>query len=183
MNDNHNIQETEEQAKEPISESGGGQMQNGSFGGQQDDKDIKIEELKNQLARAVADLQNFKRRSMEEKMSLVKYANIELLKEILPILNNLDRSVTHLPEELKANEWAKGMVHIHSDLLKTFEKVGIKKISTVGEKLDPKKHEAVMTGPGEKDIILEEFSPGYCLIDETIKVAQVKVGDGTKVEN
>lgn len=146
---------------------------------QKDDRDAKIEELTNQLARAMADLQNYKRRSEEEKSSFVKFANAELLKIILPILDNLDRSVTHLPAELKDNEWTKGMLHIHGDLLKTFEKIGLKKIKTVGEKLDPKKHEALLAGPGEKDIVTEEFEAGYSLLDETIKPARVKVGDGT----
>ena len=145
-----------------------------------DERDAKIEELTNQLARSMADLQNFKRRSEEEKIGFVKFANAELLKIILPILDNLDRSVTHLPQELKDNEWAKGMLHIHGDLLKTFEKIGLKKIKTVGEKLNPKKHEALLAGPGEKDVITEEFEAGYSLLDETIKPAKVKVGDGSK---
>lgn len=148
-----------------------------------DAKDAKIEELKDQLARAMADLQNFRRRSEEEKASFVKWANAELLKNILPILDNLDRSVIHLPDELKENEWTKGMLQIHNDLLKTFEKLGIKKIKTLGERLNPKKHEALIAGPGEKDMITEEFEPGYTLGDEVIKVAKVKVGDGTVIEN
>ena len=144
----------------------------------QDDKDAKIEELTGQLARAMADMQNFKRRSEEEKASFVKFANAEMLKMILPILDNLDRSVSHLPDELKDNEWAKGMRHIHADLLKTFEKLNITKVKTVGEKLDPNKHEALMAGPGEVDMIVEEFEPGYMIGDEVLKVAKVKVGDG-----
>jgi molecular chaperone GrpE len=147
---------------------------------QTDEKDEKIDELTAQLARAMADLQNFKRRSEEEKAGFVKWANAEMLKTILPILDNLDRSVTHLPEELKGNEWTKGMLQIHEDLIKTFENLGLKKIKTVGEKLNPSVHEAMLAGPGEKDVILEEFEPGYTLQDEVIKVAKVKVGDGSK---
>lgn len=147
---------------------------------QKDNRDLKIEELTNQLARAMADLQNYKRRSEEEKTSFVKFANAELLKIIMPILDNLDRSISHLPEELKNNEWTKGMLHIHEDLLKTFEKIGLKRIKTVGEKLDPKKHEALLAGPGEMDIITEEYEPGYSLMDETIKPAKVKVGNGSQ---
>ncbi len=146
----------------------------------QDDKDAKIEELTGQLARAMADLQNFKRRNEEEKASFVKFANAEMLKSILPVLDNLDRSVSHLPEDLKGNEWAKGVTQIHAELLKTFEKLNITKIKTVGEKLDPNKHEALMAGPGEKDTVVEEFEPGYMIADEVVKVAKVKVGDGSK---
>lgn len=144
-----------------------------------DERDQKIEELTNALARAMADLQNFKRRSEEEKGSFIRFANSELLKSLLPFVDNLERSVSHLPETLKEDTWAKGIVHIHTDLLKTMETLGIKKIKTVGEKLNPEKHEGLMSGPGEKDVIIEEFEPGYLLGDTVIKVAKVKVGNGT----
>lgn len=138
----------------------------------------KEAELKEALARAMADLQNYKRRSEEEKAGFLKFAYSKLLSSLLPVFDNLGRSVNHLPEELKENEWAKGVIHINSDLLKTLESLGIKKMETVGQKLDPKKHEALMAGPGEKDIIVEEFEPGYMMGEEVVKPAKVKVGDG-----
>jgi len=144
------------------------------------DKDDKIEELTNALARAMADLQNYKRRTEEDQAKFVKFANAELLKVLLPIIDNFDRSAEHLPEDLKKNDWAKGVVQIHDDFLKTLEKVGVKKIKTTGEKLDPKLHEGLIAGPGKKDVILEELEPGYTLNDQVIKVAKVKVGDGNK---
>ncbi len=152
-----------------------------------DDKDAEnlpagrqVEELTGALARAMADLQNYKRRTEEEQGSFVKFANAELLKILLPIIDNFDRSAEHMPDDLRDNDWAKGVVQIHDDLLKTLEKVGVKRIKTVGEKLDPNLHEGLMTGPGEKDEIIEEFEPGYLLNDNVIKPAKVKVGDGTK---
>ena len=148
--------------------------------GSTDDKDIKIEELTNALARAMADLQNYKRRTDEDQGSFVKFANAELLKILLPVIDNFDRSAGHLPDDLRGNDWAKGVVQIHDDLLKTLEKIGVKRIKTVGEKLDPNLHEGLMTGPGKKDIIIEEFEPGYTLNDNVIKPAKVKVGDGNK---
>jgi len=147
---------------------------------EEDTKDAKIAELTEALARAMADMQNFKRRNEEEKGSFVKFANAELLKILIPVFDNFDRSADHLPDELKKNEWAKGVVIIHDDLMRTLEKLGIKKMPTVDEKLDPSKHEALMAGPGEQDVIIEEFEAGYTFQDETIKVAKVKVGDGTK---
>lgn len=156
--------------------------ENGQIAGSQtgqDPKDQKIEELTQALARSMADLQNFKRRSDEEKVSFLKYAHAELLKNLLPFVDNLDRSVSHLPEELRENQWAKGVVHMHADLMKTLTSMGIEKIKTVGEKLNPNWHEGLMSGPGEKDVIVEEFEPGYKLGDTIIKVARVKVGDGS----
>jgi len=144
-----------------------------------DAKDTKIEELTEALARAMADLQNFKRRSEEEKASFVKFSNAEMLKELIPVFDNFDRSAEHMPKDLKDNDWAKGVVHIHDNLVSTLEKLGIKRITTVGEKLDLTRHEALITGPGERDIITEELEPGYTLNEDVVKVAKVKVGDGS----
>jgi len=143
-----------------------------------DTEDTKIIELSEALARAMADMQNFKRRNKEDKASFVKFANVELLKTLIPVFDNFDRSANHMPDNLTENEWAKGIVHIHDDLEKTLERLGVKKMDTIGEKLDPNKHEALMTGEGKKDTIIEEFESGYIFQDETIKVAKVKVGNG-----
>lgn len=154
---------------------------------QSNDKDAEnlsagrqVEELTNTLARAMADLQNYKRRTEEDKSKFVKFANAEMLKILLPIIDNFNRSINHLPESLKDDEWAKGIVQIHDEFIKTLEKIGVKKIKTVGEKLNPNLHEGLIAGEGEKDIIIEEFEPGYTLNGDVIKVAKVKVGDGTK---
>jgi molecular chaperone GrpE len=145
----------------------------------EEEKDMKIEELTNALSRCMADLQNMKRRTEEDRLKFAKYANAEMLKILIPIFDNLSRSVDHQPQELKDNEWAKGISHVYDDLLKTLDKIGVKKIKTVGQSFDHEFHEALMSGPGEKDIVLEEFEPGYTLQGETIKAAKVKVGDGS----
>jgi len=138
----------------------------------------RIEELTNHLARCMADLQNYRRRSEEDKGRFVKFANAEMLKVLLPAFENLDRSCKHLPDNLKEDSWAKGVLHTQADLWKALEKLGVKKIETVGKKLDLKLHEALIAGPGEKDVILEELDPGYTINGETLKAAKVKVGDG-----
>ena len=145
-----------------------------------DEKDAKIEELTAALTRVMADMQNYKRRTEEDQGNFVKFANAELLKILLPVIDNFDRSTEHIPDDLRGNDWAKGVIQIHDELLKTLEKAGVKRIKTIGEKLDPNLHEGLMAGPGEKDEIIEEFEPGYTLNENVIKAAKVKVGDGTK---
>lgn len=144
------------------------------------DSSAEVDQLKEALARSMADLKNFRRRSEEEKASFVKFANAQLLKSLLPIFDNLNRSVDHLPEALKEDNWAKGVVHVHADLMKTLEGLGIEKMKTVGEALDPNCHEALMSGPGQKDVIIEEFEAGYVMNGEVVKPAKVKVGDGSE---
>lgn len=140
----------------------------------------KIDELTAALARSLADFKNYKRRAEEDQAKFVAFANKELLLSLIPLIDNLERSATHLPEDLKNNEWAKGILLLHADLKKTLEKMGVKKIETVGRPLNPKLHEALMSGPGEKNVIVEEFESGYTLNGEPLKPAKVKVGDGTK---
>ena len=147
----------------------------------QDETEKQMNALKEALARCMADMQNYKRRAEEDKMRFVKFANSELLKELIPIIDNFDRSCQHLPDSLKEDAWAKGVMHTHDDLMKALEKIGVKRIETVGKKLDPTKHEAVLQGPGEKDVVVEELEPGYMYHEETLKPAKVKVGDGTLI--
>jgi len=144
-----------------------------------DNGENKIQELTNALARSMADLQNHKRRAEEDKFKLIKFANNDLLKKLIPIVDHFDRSAKHLPEELKDNDWTKGVIQVHDELLKTLETVGVKKITTIGEKFNPTLHEALMQGPGEQDVIIEEFEAGYTYNEETLKAAKVKVGNGS----
>ena len=98
---------------------------------EQEKENEKVEELKNALARAMADLQNYKRRTEEDQKKFVRFANAEMLKQLLPIIDNFNRCIEHLPESLKGDEWAKGVVQIDDSLNKTLEKIGVKKIETV----------------------------------------------------
>ncbi len=143
-----------------------------------DNGDDEVAKLKEALARTMADFQNFKRRAGEDKMRFVKFANTELLKELLPIIDNFDRACVHVPDELKEDVWAKGVIGTHDELMKAMDKIGVKKIETVGQKFDPTKHEALIQAPGEKDVVIEELEPGYIYNGETVKAAKVKVGDG-----
>ncbi len=138
----------------------------------------KIEELTGALARALADLANFRRRTEEERGKWMQVAQADLLHEILPLMANLDRSLTHLPAELQTNEWAKGILHIHQDWLKLLAQLGIKKIETVGQLLDPLRHSAMTTVPGKKDVIVQEFEAGYEQREIVIVPAKVAVGNG-----
>lgn len=129
--------------------------------------------------RAAADLQNFRRRVDEEREGLKIFANAELIKSLFPIVDNLKRAFTHLPENLKDNEWVNGIQAIEKQLLDTLAAIGLEEIKAIGEKFNPNFHEAVMQGPGEKDIITEELEKGFAFKGFAIKPSKVKVGDGT----
>ncbi len=128
--------------------------------------------------RAIADLQNLKRRQEEEKIHWIKMANADLMKRILPILDNLDLAKKHMPEG--AEGWYKGIEMSINQLQQTMLDAGLTPLETVGQPFDPEKHEAITQGPGEKDTITEEFEKGYKLGDYIIRHAKVKVGDGSQ---
>lgn len=143
-------------------------------------QDSEAQQLKDQLARCLADMQNMKRRAEEDKFQFIKFANAEMLKALLPIIDNFDRACQQIPENLTEDNWCKGVVSTHDELMKVLEKLGIKRIKTVGEKLNPSLHEALMQTPGEKDIIMNEMEPGYTYHEQTLKPAKVSVGNGEK---
>ena len=126
--------------------------------------------------RAMADLQNMKRRQEEERSRLIIFANADLIKKLLPILDNLDRAKDHVPEG--AEEWFKGIDMSLQLAHKTLQESGLTPMEALNKPFNPDFHEAVTQGPGEKDTVVEEFEKGYMLGDKVIRHAKVKVGTG-----
>lgn len=139
------------------------------------DADQKLQEMRVISQHALADLQNFKRRTEEEKASLFGFANTQLFLELIPALDNIHRALQHDPKDL---EWVKGTEQTLRQLLQLTEKNGLKPIEALGQPFDPRFHEALMTGPGPQDTVVEEFEKGYMLQEKVIKLAKVKVGNG-----
>lgn len=135
--------------------------------------------LEETAKRAVADLQNFRRRIDEERSELKVFANVELLGALFPVIDNLKRAFDHIHENIAENEWVKGIQSIEQQLLSTLTQLGLEEIATTGEQFDPELHEAVMQGPGPQNEIIEEFEKGFAFKGKSIRPAKVRVGDGT----
>lgn len=142
--------------------------------------DQKLQEMTAISQRALADLQNFKRRTEEERATLFTMAHAQLFSELIPAFNNIHRALQHEPKDA---EWIKGTEQTLRQLLQITEKIGLKPIETVGKPFDPRLHEALLTGPGPKDTVIEEFEKGYQLNDKVVQLAKVKVGNGDVQEN
>lgn len=140
----------------------------------------KICELTETAKRALADLQNYRKRAEEDKNAFVQFANITLILELLPILDNFNRAFSQVPEEIRSTEWFKGALQIEQQLAGVIRKQGVAEMpSAVGQKLDPRFHEAVAAGRGKKDAVIEELEKGYMLGDKIIRPTKVKVGNGS----
>lgn len=138
----------------------------------------KIEELTVAAKQAMADLQNYRKRTQEEKSSFAKFATATVFGEVLPVFDSFERAIAHLPEDLAENDWAKGIQNIIRQFEQVIEKFQIKKMETVGKKFDHNLHEAIATAAGEKDIILNELEAGYSMEDYVLRHAKVQVGNG-----
>lgn len=132
----------------------------------------KIEELENKYKRALADYQNLVKQSAKEKREFVKYANEQLLLDIIPVYDNLKTSLLHIDEESDKNGWAQGVKYVIKQFKDILENYGVEEIKTVGEKFDPQTMEA-LEGEGEK--VKKELKPGYKLNGKVMIAARVAV--------
>jgi molecular chaperone GrpE len=128
--------------------------------------------------RAQADFANFKRRSEQEKEDLIKFANSMLVLRILPVLDDFERAVTSLPEDMRASSWVEGVKLIEKKLRNTLESQGLSPIQATGELFDPRFHEAIRQDKGKEGIIVAEMERGYKFQDRVIRPSKVVVGMG-----
>jgi molecular chaperone GrpE len=127
--------------------------------------------------RLAADFENYKRRTRQELADRTQYANEELLRKLLPILDNLRRALDHAPEGIDRN-WSDGLRMVVRQFEDTLQAQGVSPIPAVGEKFDPSKHEAIAreeTDEHEEGTIVEEMQPGYRLHERVLRPTLVKV--------
>jgi molecular chaperone GrpE len=137
----------------------------------------QVAELTDALQRERADAVNLRRRHDEQMASLKNVVKARVIQELLPVIDNLERALKHVPAELKDNNYVKGVQAVVNQFEKTLADIGVEKIKTVGEPFDPKLHEAVSMeeGDGPNEIVSEELQSGYKLGDDVIRHSMVKV--------
>jgi len=137
----------------------------------------QVAELTDALQRERADAMNVRRRSEEEKAGLASFHKANVVKELLPVIDNFERALIHVPKELASNDYVKGVSGVVKQFADILKKLGVKRIKTVGEPFDPNLHEAVSMeeGEGNKEVVSEELQAGYMLENEVLRHAMVKV--------
>jgi molecular chaperone GrpE len=133
--------------------------------------------------RAQADFINFKRYTEQEKSDTCKFANANLLLNILPVIDDFQRALGAIPHSESKHKWVEGLKLIERKFQDTLQKQGVETIKSVGEEFDPKFMEAITCGKGKKDIVLMELEKGYKLYDKVIRPAKVIVGSGDEESN
>jgi molecular chaperone GrpE len=108
----------------------------------------ELQEMTNMAKRAMADLQNYKRQVEEERKTLMTMSKVTILSEILPAIDNLQRALNHIPENLQGNEWTKGIEAITKQLESVLSNSGLEVISTEST-ANPHFHEVITSIPGK----------------------------------
>lgn len=140
----------------------------------------EVVELKDKLLRRVAEFDNYKRRVENEQTNLLKYAAEGFIIKIIPIFDDLNRSLTHTKDDSNNNAIKDGLQMVLAKFSKILEEQGIKKIEAVGQPFDVNFHEALMQRTVEDTpphVVLDEIEPGYIYKDKVIKHSKVIVSD------
>lgn len=154
-----------------------------------DKKKDEMEDLKNQInvlkesfLRNQAELQNYKRRKEEEKETILKYKNEELIKELLPVVDNFERAILMDDKDLsdEVSKFLAGFKLIYTNTINILNKFDVKEINAEGVEFDPEYHHAVLTDHDEnkpEGVVLEVLQKGYMYKDRVIRAAMVKVNE------
>ena len=136
--------------------------------------------MENKLKYNQAELINYRKRKDEETANMLKYANQDLILELIPIADNFERAIKlddyNLNDEL--SKFLAGFKILYSHLIETLKKFGVEEIETVDKPFDPKLHEALMVGNDKEkpdDVVIECLLKGYTLKGKVIRPAKVMV--------
>ncbi len=135
--------------------------------------------------RAVAELENYKKRSVREKADTIRYGTENLLRDILPLMDSIDRAMVHACNSDDFEAFRKGLDMLRQQLISCLAKHGVEQIEAVGKEFDPNFHEAMMQVEGEKErhnTVAEEFETGYLLNGRLLRPSKVSVLKHTDTE-
>jgi len=138
----------------------------------------KEQEYYDRLIRVTADFDNYKKRILKEKQEFLKYSNERLIKEIIPVIDNIERAIESAQSSSEAKSIVDGLKLILNQLLKTLSREGVVVIESKGEKFDPLIHEAISQIPSKEyppNTVIEEQLKAYLLNKKLIRAAKVIV--------
>ena len=141
-------------------------------------KQAETDALNDKYLRIVAEYDNFKRRTQKEKEQLYKDSACDIISQILPVIDNLERALSAFGD--KDNDYYKGVEMVMRQTEEIFSKMGVEAIESVGKEFNPELHNAVMHIDDENygdSIIAEEFQKGYKYKDKVIRYSMVKVAN------
>ena len=143
-----------------------------------EEKTEEIRAMKDKYLREVAEMENHKKRLARDMMDQLQYANENILKELLPVLDNLDRAITHMKTAPELADWVEGVDLTYKQCIDLLKKFGVSPIPSVGELFDPSRHQAVTyldTNDQPENHVAEELQKGYLFHERVLRPSMVAV--------
>jgi molecular chaperone GrpE len=141
-------------------------------------KEQEAKENYDRYVRQIAETENFKKRNARERDDAIRYANEMLLKDLLPIIDNLERAIAHAASVENGKPLVEGVEMVLKGFLDVLSKFGVSQIIAVGQPFDPSKHEAiaqVVSDSHDPNVVIEELHRGYMFRDRLLRATLVSV--------
>ena len=141
--------------------------------------ETELSDSKDKFLRLYAEFDNYKKRTIKERLELMNTAGREIISSILPILDDFDRAKRSAEDESSNEVFTEGVSLVYDKLNKMLDSKGLKAMVTNGEEFDPELHDAISeipAGEGQKGKIIDTVEKGYYLNDKIIRHAKVVVG-------
>ena len=142
--------------------------------------EAEVANYKELMLRKAAEFENYKRRTENDQLNLLKYAAESFIVKLLPTVDDLERSLSHMSEEIDVQKIKEGIQLIYNKFMKTLDEQGVKKIDSIGKPFDVEYHEALMQRADESvppHTVLDELETGYIYKDRVIRHAKVIVSE------
>lgn len=129
--------------------------------------------------RAQADFINYRRRTEQEREAFSQFANAELIRSLLPVVDDLERALGSIPSSYEEKDsWLDGVRLVDRKFRSILESYGVTPVKALGEPFDPNFHEAVRQDTGKEGMVISEVQKGYLLNDKLLRPSKVVVGNG-----
>jgi molecular chaperone GrpE len=150
-----------------------------------EEKERSLEELNNKYLYLQAEFENFKKIKAKEKQDLLKFGNEVLIKELIPVIDNLERAIDHAGKSEESKGIVEGVQITLNEFFKVLERSGVERIDAMGKKFDPNYHEALFQEEREDvdpDTVISELQKGYTLNGRLLRPARVSVSKKSEAQ-
>jgi molecular chaperone GrpE len=150
-----------------------------------EEKDALVKDLQDKILYLQADFENFKKLKVKERQDTLKYGNETILKELIPVLDNLEMALAHAARSDDVNAIREGVQLTLNQFLKVLEKSGVERVEALGKKFDPNLHEALYQEEREDvepETVVSEVQKGYVLNGRVIRPSRVSVSKKPEIQ-
>jgi molecular chaperone GrpE len=150
-----------------------------------EEKEKNIKALQEKILYLQADFENFKKLKTKERVDTLKYGNEALIKEFIPVVDNLEMALSHAANTDDYKSILEGVKLTFNEFLKVLEKAGVTRIDAAGKQFDPNLHEAFYQEERDDidpDIVISEFQKGYLLNERLIRPSRVVLSKKPEIQ-